>query len=88
MRGERRPTYLLVTRIMLALEQQLGRKIDPRDVITEDPEYDTMFVCDLVGCKGCLPEWFYDDAGDVKPEYSGIPPGQWTQPGRPEDLET
>lgn len=71
------PSYALVVRIVGALERQLGRKLDLRDVVRIDGSYPTPFTCDVVGCNGCLPEWAYNEHGRLKPEYAAVRPGEW-----------
>jgi transcriptional regulator with XRE-family HTH domain len=86
-RGERRPSYLLVTRVVGALERELGRTIDPREVVTEEARYPTEFPCAVAGCSGCLPDWAYTEGDELKPEYRAVRPGSWTEPGIYPDLE-
>ena len=75
--GKRNPTMRIVSRIAAAFEQELGRPLDARELLAESGNFPTRFVCDLVGCRGCLPPNAYDEFGDLKPTYSGITPGTW-----------
>lgn len=71
------PSFLLVARITGALERQLGRRIDPRDLIAENGEFLTPFTCDLTGCAGCLPESALDEFGDRKSAFAETAKGKW-----------
>jgi transcriptional regulator with XRE-family HTH domain len=85
-RGERRPSYVLVTRVVAAIERELGRPLDLREVVREDENYPTASPCALAGCPGCLPNWAYDESDGLRPEFEGVPPGGWSQDG-PVSLE-
>jgi len=52
MAGTHRPSYVMVTRVVGALEEALGVKIDPREVIAENGEYPTESVCAVLSCTG------------------------------------
>ena len=78
-KGNRQPTYLLVTRVVGALEQQLGVTIDPRDIFTEDESYLTKHPCSVCGCRGCLPPWAFDDDDNTVEAFIGVPAGAWTE---------
>jgi hypothetical protein len=60
------------------MENKLGRRIDPRDIISIDGEYLTPSICELTGCKGCLPKQISDKEGAVNPEYRHIRSGKWS----------
>ena len=75
--GKMNPSFAMVVRLTIALEKQLGRRIDPRELIAETGNFLTKFVCDLVGCNGCLPESAVDEFGQVKGSFVGISPGTW-----------
>ena len=81
--GRSNPSFALVMAVTQALEEQLGRHIDPRELVSLDGSYPTPFVCDLCGCRGCLPAQVYDDCDAVKPEYRHIRPGRWSLPLSP-----
>ena len=76
--GRSSPSFALVVAITRALEKQLGRPLDPRDLISTDGQFPTPSACQLAGCKGCLPAEVYDENDKVKPEYQHLRPGQWT----------
>lgn len=80
--GHSSPSYRLVCALTAAVERHLGRRIDPRELVSPDGEYETSSACKLSGCRGCLPRHFYNDDDEIKPEYRGIKPGEWsiTQP--------
>src|SRR4051812_23859914 len=54
--GKMNPSFLMVARLAKAIEKHTGVRIDPRDLLSENGDFPTPFVCDLVGCKGCLPD--------------------------------
>ncbi len=76
--GQSSPSFALVYRLTQALEKQLGRTIDPRELISVDGSYPTESICEVAGCRGCLPGEAYDDDGLLRPEFRGIKPGQWS----------
>jgi transcriptional regulator with XRE-family HTH domain len=78
--GQSTPSYPLVVAITRALEQQLKRPLDPRDIVSVDGTYPTSSACTLAGCKGCLPDEAYDEQNNLKPQYRTIQPGQWSLP--------
>lgn len=75
--GKVNPSFLLVARVASALEIQLGKPVDPRDLVGEYGKFLTRFACDLAGCRGCLPDNATDEFGDIKPAYLGVLPGNW-----------
>ena len=76
--GKQNPSYIMVVRLTEAIERELGRRIDPRDIFAEDGRFLTPFVCDLAGCEyGCLPANAYDEFGHLKPTFSTVKVGQW-----------
>ncbi len=79
MRGESSPSYALVCALTKALEQKLGHRIDPRELISVDGTFLTPSICELVLCNGCLPDCLYDEEDNVKPEYRHIRSGQWSR---------
>jgi hypothetical protein len=68
--GQGEPLFHVLAAITGALERAVGRKIDPRELISMDGTYPTASVCELVGCPGCTPESAYDEDGNRKPDYS------------------
>jgi transcriptional regulator with XRE-family HTH domain len=72
------PTFNSIYGITQALEKQLHRHLDPRELVSIDGTYPTPSVCELVGCKGCLPDEAYDENEKIKPEYSDVRPGRWS----------
>lgn len=75
--GRINPSFILIARITNALEGALGYRIDPRDLISELGRFLTPHVCDVVGCRGCMPENSIDEFGDLKPSFLNVNPGQW-----------
>lgn len=77
--GECRPSFELMLRVTASLERATCRAIDPRELISFDGTYPTPSVCDLVGCRGCLPDAAYDEDEQLRPGFRGIAPGSWSQ---------
>ena len=76
--GKSSPLYKTLERIVASLEFQVARKLNTREVASEDGSYPTPHVCKLVGCSGCLPEFAYLPDGSIKPEWADVEPGKWT----------
>lgn len=47
------PSYFVVVAIACALEERLGRRIDPRDLVSTNGRYLTPSLRDVCGCRGC-----------------------------------
>ena len=75
--GQCSPSFALIDVVTGALEKQLQKTIDPRELVSLDGVYPTPSVCALCGCKGCLPDEAYDGNNRLKPEYKDMQPGQW-----------
>jgi transcriptional regulator with XRE-family HTH domain len=76
--GQSSPSFVLVVRLTQVLERQLGKALDPRDLISLDGTYPTPSVCQLAGCYGCLPAQAFDEEDNLKTEFKDIKPGQWS----------
>ncbi len=76
--GQRLPSYALVQAVVAALEDRLGRHLEPREILSKDGRYPTPSVCTLVGCSGCLPDHAYDEEGNLKEAFFGVTPGSWS----------
>ena len=76
--GQSSPSFVLVYRLTQALEKQLSKTIDPREMVSFDGTYPTPSVCELAGCKGCLPTEAYDENNKLTPQYQGVKPGEWS----------
>ncbi len=85
--GKMNPSFAMVARITAALEAELGRRIDPRDLVAELGRFLTTHACDLAGCQGCLPENATDEFGDLKPAFHGVKPGQWVTSRHPRGFQ-
>lgn len=81
MRGETTPSFTVAVRSASALERSTGLAIDPREIVSESGEWGVPFVCDLMGCKGCLASWMYDGEERVRPEFAHVLPA--AGPGNP-----
>lgn len=77
-RGTTNPLYSTIGRIVKCLNRQLGRELPHDEVIAESGRYPTAFVCELVGCPGCLPDQAYHDDGSLRSSWRSKPSGQWT----------
>lgn len=75
--GECNPSFALVAAIALALERQMGHRIDTRELVSLDGTYPTPSVCDLCGCRGCFPPNAFDAEGNLRSEYHHLRPGDW-----------
>lgn len=75
--GKMNPSMRMAARIAAAFEREIGKPIDVRELLSESGSFPTRFVCDLVGCRGCLPPNAYDEFGDLKPAFEGVAPGTW-----------
>lgn len=75
--GKMNPSFAMVARITAAIEDAVGYRIDPRDLVAEMGGFLTSHTCDLVDCHGCLPENALDEFGDLKSTYVGVEPGKW-----------
>jgi len=76
--SETMPSWSLLCAVVGALERHVHRRLDPREIVSFDGGYPTPSVCDLVGCKGCLPTEAYDENDDLRDEYRGGTPGGWS----------
>lgn len=54
LQGKRTPSFSLMIAITEALEQEIQRPLDPRDLMTVSGKYRTPSVCALCGCTGCV----------------------------------
>jgi len=75
--GQSSPSFALVHAITQALENYTGKRIDPREIVSLDGNYPTASVCELMGCRGCMPEQAYDADACLRPEFQAVRPGQW-----------
>lgn len=75
--GQINPSARVVARIATALEREIGRSIDPREIFAENGDFPTRYTCDLVGCRGCLPDNATDEFGDLKSAFRDVKRGEW-----------
>lgn len=80
---EHNPSFAVVARVANAIERRTGRRIDLRDLVAEDGDYPTSFVCRVVGCTGCIPEAAFDEFGDRKQAFADVTPGRWVSSRAP-----
>jgi len=76
--GQSVPSVIVVFRLAKALERRMSTSLDPREIVSLDGDYPTPSTCKLMGCRGCLPCDAYDEDNNLKPEYTGVRPGQWS----------
>lgn len=76
--GKSIPLYSTLHEIVKCFEHHLGIVIDLRDVVSEDGTYPTLYVCDLAGCPGCLPDSVYLPTGELRRSGDAVRAGQWT----------
>src|ERR1041385_4778419 len=70
--GQSRPSFDLVLTITTLLEEQLGRRLDPRELISLTGSYPTASVCALCGCQRWLPQEAYDEEDMRSPAYQHL----------------
>jgi transcriptional regulator with XRE-family HTH domain len=87
MHGKINPSMRVVSRIATALEKEVGKKIDPREIYAENGDFPTRYTCDLVGCRGCFPDAATDEFGDIKSAYRDVRLGQWVTSRYPNGFE-
>jgi DNA-binding XRE family transcriptional regulator len=75
--GQCRPSFTLALAITLALEKQLCRRLDPRELFSFNGTYPTPSVCVLCRCRGCLPDAAYAEDGTLKPAFRSVRSGEW-----------
>lgn len=84
--GHINPSYRLARGVTTALERLLGFPLDMRDVFSTDGTYLTPSGCGLCRCVGgCMPDRAYDPEGNLRPEWQGQRPGDWSMT-RPADI--
>lgn len=76
--GRINPSYRLARGVTTALEKMMGRPLDMREVFSIDGTYLTPSGCALCRCGGCLPDQAYDPEGNLRPEWRGQRPGDWS----------
>ena len=75
--GDGNPSYRLVVQLTEAVERELGHRIDPRDLVAVNGRFLTPYICDLMHCRGCLPECALDEFGDRTEKYRDVQSGEW-----------
>ena len=82
--GRVNPSYRLARGVTDALERLMGNPLDMREVFSTDGTYLTRSGCALCRCRGCLPEEAFDPDGNLKTQWQGARPGDWSL-ARPAD---
>ena len=76
--GKSGASYPVICAITKVLEGRLGKRIDPREIVSFNGEYPTPSVCQLCNCGGCLPHEYWDEEIDeVRPEFRNVERGAW-----------
>ena len=76
--GKSGASYPVICAITEVLERHLGKRIDPREIVSFNGTYPTPSVCELCNCKGCLPhEYWNEEKDEVRPEFSNVKGGAW-----------
>jgi transcriptional regulator with XRE-family HTH domain len=78
MRGITNPSYVIVERIHKAIERKARRRISIKEIVSERGNYKTVYVCDLMKCKGCLPAYAFNRENERLEEFKHLKPGRWT----------
>jgi len=87
--GRARPSFALACAVTRALEAALHTRLDPRELFSLDGTFPTPSGCRLAGCRGCFPEEAYDADGNLRPQFRGQAPGEWSRSPEPDsDLDT
>ncbi|MBX3117421.1 MAG: helix-turn-helix transcriptional regulator [Fimbriimonadaceae bacterium] len=76
--GRSSPRYSTLAKVVKCLEVEIRKPLDVRDVFSPNGTYLTQYVCDLVGCPGCLPDRLYEPNGSRDRRYLHITSGRWT----------
>ena len=76
--GQSNPLYITVSKVVKVLETHVRKPLACREVVSETGTYPTQFVCELVGCPGCLPDIVFELDGHRKEAYRHLVPGTWT----------
>ena len=79
--GRINPSYRLARGVTTVLERLLGYPLDMRDVFSTDGTYLTPSGCVLCRCGGCLPDRAYDLESNLRPDWRGQRPGDWSLTG-------
>ena len=77
LKGHCNPSFLIVCRVISAIERQTGKRLDPRELFSEGGAFLSDYVCEAMDCSGCLPEESHDSEGNLTPKYKDVRPGQW-----------
>ena len=76
--GKSGASYPVICAVTEILEKHLGKRIDPREIVSFNGKYPTPSVCTLCNCKGCLPHEYWNEEEDkVKPEFRDARAGAW-----------
>ena len=70
--GKAAPSFAVTVAVTAALERRLGLRLDPRELVSFDGNYPTDSVCELCGCRGCMPAAAYDADDRMKPEFRNL----------------
>lgn len=77
-RGRTCTSLFVAMRVQRLVNACLRRRLSLNELFSEDGHYPTRFVCQLVGCPGCLPETIFAGDGAIDPSWAHVRPGRWT----------
>ena len=80
------PSFALVAKFAKALEAASGLRLDPRELVAADADFPTRFVCDPMGCPGCLPDASTLPDGIPNPAFRDVKSGGWVCSAYPHGL--
>jgi len=86
--GDGNPSYRLVIQLTEAVERELGHHIDPRDLVAVNGRFLTPYICDVMRCRGCLPDCALDEFGERAEKYQGVKGGTWIMEQYPKGYPT
>lgn len=76
LRGCELPSLFVALRLTQALSKRLGRPLEVREVFSLDGTY-ARTVCQITGCRSCLPPTSYDPDNNMVPGSPQRASGQW-----------
>ena len=76
--GSVTPLYIKFAEVVKCLEAEIGIRIPTYEILRGNDGYPTPFVCQLVGCRGCLPDAVMNSDGSRKSEFLHVKSGKWS----------
>lgn len=79
-RGKLEPSYFTAQLICRAIQKRSRQRIPLEEIFSTDGSYPTSWTCSLMGCKGCLPPWAWnEDTDTLWPNWRHQKPGEWSR---------